>query len=64
MIEISKAALKAKILAYFRHVEETGESVVITDRGRPVLEIRRFIPFNKSPEKILENSIRRMPGED
>lgn len=28
------------MLEYFRQVEETGESLIVTDRGREVLEIR------------------------
>lgn len=37
---VSKGKLKAKMLEYFREVEATGEPLVVTDRGREVLEIR------------------------
>jgi prevent-host-death family protein len=36
---ISKSALKARMLEYFRRVEETGEELVVTDHNRPVLRI-------------------------
>jgi prevent-host-death family protein len=39
MTEVSKSALKAKMLEYFRHVEETGEDLVVTDNGRPVVKV-------------------------
>jgi prevent-host-death family protein len=37
---VSKGKLKAKMLEYFREVERTGEPLVVTDHGRPVLEVR------------------------
>jgi prevent-host-death family protein len=43
MSEVSKGALKAKMLEYFRRVEETGEELIVTDNGRPVL---RVVPFH------------------
>jgi prevent-host-death family protein len=36
---VSKGALKAKMLEYFRRVEETGIELVVTDNNRPVLRI-------------------------
>jgi prevent-host-death family protein len=39
MLEISKSALKAKLLEYLRRVEETGEDLVVTDNGHPVVKI-------------------------
>jgi prevent-host-death family protein len=36
---VSNSKLKAKALEYFRRVEETAEMIVVTDQGRPVLEI-------------------------
>lgn len=37
---ISKGKLKARMLEVFREVEQTGEPIIVTDRGREVLEIR------------------------
>jgi len=44
---VSKSEFKAKALELFRRIEATGETVVITDHGRPRLEIR---PFSDKPE--------------
>jgi prevent-host-death family protein len=44
---VSKGLLKAKMLEYFRRVEETGEPLIVTDNNRPVLRIvpiRQRIP--------------------
>lgn len=39
MTEVSKSALKAKMLEYLRRVEVTGEELVVTDHGRPVVKV-------------------------
>jgi prevent-host-death family protein len=39
MIEVSKSLLKAKMLEYLRRVEETGEDLIVTDNGRPVVKV-------------------------
>ncbi|MFT4589551.1 MAG: antitoxin (DNA-binding transcriptional repressor) of toxin-antitoxin stability system, partial [Limisphaerales bacterium] len=36
MKTVSKGKLKAKMLEYFREVEATGETLVVTDHGREV----------------------------
>ena len=41
---VSKTALKAAMLEYMRRVEESGEDLIVTDRGRPVLKISRIKP--------------------
>lgn len=54
---ISKSQFKPKSLEYFRMIEESGETLVITDRGRPVLKI---IPYSANPEerlKVLRSSV-------
>jgi len=43
---ISKSLFKSKALEYFRHVETSGESIVVTDHGQPTLEIR---PYEQLP---------------
>ena len=40
--QISKANFKARALEIFRRVQETGEPVLITDRGRPVLRLEPY----------------------
>lgn len=36
---VSKAEFKSKALEYLRRVEATGEELVVTDRGEPVIRI-------------------------
>ena len=54
---VSKSQFKAKALHYFRQVEKTGKSIVVTDRGEPVLKI---VPYSEEPGdylKELRNSV-------
>lgn len=44
MDSISKSALKARMLEYFRQVEETGRELIVTDNNEPVL---RIVPIRK-----------------
>jgi prevent-host-death family protein len=39
MPQVTKSLLKGKMLEYFRQVEETGEELVVTDNGRPVVKV-------------------------
>lgn len=36
---MSKTQLKARLLACFREVEETGEEIIVTSHGKPVLRV-------------------------
>lgn len=38
-MRVSKSALKARMLEYFRRVEQTGEELIVTDNNEPVLRI-------------------------
>lgn len=42
--KITKSKLKAKMLEYFREVEKTGNPLIVTDYGKPVLKI---VPFEE-----------------
>ena len=44
---VSKSQFKPRSLEYFRRIEQTGEELVITDHGRPVL---RILPYIDDPE--------------
>lgn len=48
---ISKSAFKARALEYFRQVEKTGDEVIITDHGQPVLKLTRY---NSDPMEALK----------
>jgi prevent-host-death family protein len=51
MKTVSKSQFKPKAFEYFRMVEEKGETIVVTDRGKPVLKI---VPFDEmdDPERV------------
>lgn len=49
---VSKSQFKPKALAYLRAVEETGEALVITDRGRPVLRVEPYAPAADTLERL------------
>lgn len=51
MRQISKSEFKPHALRYFREVQASGQEIVITDRGIPVLKI---VPFRPESHKILE----------
>jgi antitoxin (DNA-binding transcriptional repressor) of toxin-antitoxin stability system len=42
MATVSKSALKARMLEYFRQVEQIGEELIVTSDGIPVLKV---VPF-------------------
>ncbi len=48
---MSKSQFKPKSLEYFRQVQETGEPIIITDHGKPVLKI---VPYTPSPDDLLK----------
>ncbi len=50
-VAISKSALKPKLLGYLRMVEHNKQSIIVTDRGRPVAQI---LPFQESKEGPLD----------
>ncbi len=43
-MQVSKSELKAKMLAYFREVQRSGQPLVVTDRGRAVLKVIPIAP--------------------
>ncbi len=47
---ISKSEFKARALHYFRQVQKTGKSLVITDRGQPVLKV---VPYSEDPAQVM-----------
>jgi len=57
--QISKSRFKARALEYLRKVQETGQPVVILDRGRPVVKV---VPYKGEAEdilRVLRGSVRR-----
>ena len=56
-MQVSKSKFKAKALEYFRVVEQSGESLIITDHGRPALEIKPYKKADKDPLEQLRGSV-------
>ncbi|MDL4860721.1 type II toxin-antitoxin system Phd/YefM family antitoxin [Halomonas elongata] len=54
---ISKTQFKARALEIFREVEASGEPVVVTDKGRPAIEVRRYRCDERSPLERLKGSV-------
>ena len=54
---VSKSQFKAKALEYFRQVEATGESVIVTDHGKPTVEVRSYRDNKRNPFEILRGSV-------
>jgi antitoxin (DNA-binding transcriptional repressor) of toxin-antitoxin stability system len=54
---VSKSQFKPRSLQFFRQIEETGEPLVITDRGRPVLKVVRYTSDPEEDIKALRNTV-------
>jgi len=54
---VSKTEFKARALEFFRQVEATGEPIVVTDHGKPALEIRPYRAEQREPLVVLHNSV-------
>lgn len=54
---VSKTEFKARALEFFRQVEATGEPLIVTDHGKPALEIRPYRPLGRDPREILSGSV-------
>ena len=54
---VSKSRFKARALHYFREVERTGEDLVITDRGTPVLKLARYVEDPEDGLRQLRGSV-------
>jgi antitoxin (DNA-binding transcriptional repressor) of toxin-antitoxin stability system len=51
MTSVSKSILKAKMLEYFRMIENNNEEIIVTSNGKPVLKV---VPYNpKQSSKII-----------
>ena len=54
---VSKSQFKARALELFREVESTGNPVIVTDHGKPAIEIRKYRDRQRDPLAILKNSV-------
>ncbi|MEK6742676.1 MAG: type II toxin-antitoxin system prevent-host-death family antitoxin [Nitrospirota bacterium] len=49
---VTKSQFKPHALEYFRKIQETGEEVIITDHGKPVLKV---VPYAERPADALKS---------
>jgi antitoxin (DNA-binding transcriptional repressor) of toxin-antitoxin stability system len=54
---VSKSQFKPHSLEYFRKIEQTGEELVITDHGRPVLKVVRYVADPEEYFRGLRNTV-------
>ncbi len=54
---VSKSAFKARALEILRRVQATGEAVIITDRGRPVLRLEPYFGEDDAVLASLRGSV-------
>lgn len=54
---VTKTQFKAKALEIFRQVEASGDSVIVTDHGKPTIEIRPYKHSHGKPLDILRGSV-------
>jgi antitoxin (DNA-binding transcriptional repressor) of toxin-antitoxin stability system len=52
--QVSKSRFKARALELFRQVEASGEPLVVTDHGRPTLEVRPYRPAQPAADPLEE----------
>lgn len=56
---VSKSEFKAKALEFLRQVESSGESVIVTDHGKPAVEVRPYRGVERSPLEVLRGTVLR-----
>jgi prevent-host-death family protein len=54
---VSKSQFKPHSLEYFRRIEQTGEELVITDHGRPVLKVVPYVDDREACFRGLRNTV-------
>jgi len=57
MKQVSKTHFKAHALEILRDIEKSGKSRVITDHGKPTLEIRKLRQQVVEPLEILKGTV-------
>jgi len=62
MEQISKTKFKAHALEVLREIEQSGEPIIITDRGKPTVEIKKLRQRNDEPLDMLKGSVIKFDG--
>ncbi len=50
--QVSRSRFKTAVLGYLTEVEATGETLVITDHGRPVVRVAPYAPAAATLERL------------
>jgi antitoxin (DNA-binding transcriptional repressor) of toxin-antitoxin stability system len=50
---VSKSLFSVNALALLRQVEESGTSLIVTDNGKPVVEVRRYRAGESAADSLL-----------
>lgn len=56
-VRVSKTQFKARALELFREVESTGKQVIVTDHGKPTIEVRKYRDKARDPLEVLKGSV-------
>lgn len=57
MKKISKSKIKPNLLKVFRDIEKTGEEIIVTDQGKPVLKITRYSENAEDRLSLLRDTV-------
>jgi len=57
MEQISKTEFKAHALEVLREIEKSGKPRIITDHGKPTIEIKKLRQRKESPLEILKGTV-------
>ncbi len=57
MEQVSKSYFKVHALSVLREIEESGEARIITDHGKPKLEVRKLRQQETEPLDVLRGSV-------
>ncbi len=57
MEELSKTEFKAHALQVLREIEQSGKSRIITNHGKPTIEIRKLRERKASPLEVLKRTV-------
>ncbi|MEE8496594.1 MAG: type II toxin-antitoxin system Phd/YefM family antitoxin [Xanthomonadales bacterium] len=57
MEQISKTEFKAHALEVLREIEKSGKPRIITDHGKPTIEIKKLRQRKESPMEILKGTV-------
>jgi antitoxin (DNA-binding transcriptional repressor) of toxin-antitoxin stability system len=55
--QVSRSEFEAHALELMREVEESGKTLVVTDQGKPVVEVRKAASTERDPLEELRGSV-------